>query len=93
MSRKFGIIAIILVIVGAIAGGIFGRLPMTSSADTSMTREKVVADYREALAVIDGNYVGKIDHEKVSESSIQGMLYTLDPHSAFFTRDEFRKLY
>nr|MBA3601507.1 S41 family peptidase [Acidobacteriota bacterium] len=30
---------------------------------------------------------------KVSESSIQGMLYTLDPHSAFFTRDEFRKLY
>ena len=93
MSRKFGIIAIILVIVGAIAGGIFGRLPMTSSADTSMTREKVVADYREALAVIDENYGGKIDHEKVSESSIQGMLYTLDPHSAFFTRDEFRKLY
>ncbi|MBA3785167.1 MAG: S41 family peptidase [Acidobacteria bacterium] len=93
MSRKLSIIAIVLVIVGAIAGGIFGRLPMTSSADTSMTREKVVADYREALAVIDGNYVGKIDHEKVSESSIQGMLYTLDPHSAFFTRDEFRKLY
>jgi len=93
MSRKFGIIAIILVIVGAIAGGIFGRLPMTSSADTSMSQEKVVADYREALAVIDENYVGKIDHEKVSESSIQGMLYTLDPHSAFFTRDEFRKLY
>ena len=93
MSRKSSIIAIVLVIVGAIAGGIFGRLPMTSSADTSMTREKVVADYREALAVIDGNYVGKIDHEKVSESSIQGMLYTLDPHSAFFTRDEFRKLY
>ncbi|MBA4121504.1 MAG: S41 family peptidase [Acidobacteria bacterium] len=93
MSKKLSIIAIVLVIVGAIAGGIFGRLPMTSSADTSMTREKVVADYREALAVIDGNYVDKIDHEKVSESSIQGMLYTLDPHSAFFTRDEFRKLY
>ncbi len=93
MSKKLTIIAIVLVIVGAIAGGIFGRLPMTSSADTAMTREKVVADYREALAVIDDNYVGKIDHEKVSESSIQGMLYTLDPHSAFFTRDEFRKLY
>jgi carboxyl-terminal processing protease len=93
MSRKLSIIAIVLVIVGAIAGGIFGRLPMTSSADTSMTREKVVVDYREALAVIDDNYVGQVDHEKVSESSIQGMLYTLDPHSAFFTRDEFRKLY
>jgi carboxyl-terminal processing protease len=93
MSRKFGIIAIILVAVGAVVGGIFGRLPVTTSADSSMTQEKVVADYREALNVIDENYVGAIDHEKVSESSIQGMLYTLDPHSSFFTRDEFRKLY
>lgn len=93
MSRKFGIIAIILVVVGAVVGGIFGRLPITSLADTSMTQEKIVADYREALNLIDENYVGAIDHEKVSESSIQGMLYTLDPHSSFFTRDEFRKLY
>lgn len=92
MSRKFGIIAIVLVIVGAIAGGIFGRLPVTTSADSSMTQEKVVADYREALDVIEDKYVGAIDHEKVSESSIQGMLWTLDPHSSFFTRDEFRKL-
>jgi len=93
MSRKFGIIAIILVIVGAVVGGIFGRLPVMTSADTALTQEKVVADYREALDVIDENYVGEIDHEKISESSIQAMLFTLDPHSSFFTRDEFRKLY
>lgn len=93
MSRKFGIIAVMLVIVGAVVGGIFGRLPLASSADASLTQEKVVADYREALGVIDANYVAPIDHEKVSESSIQGMLFTLDPHSSFFTRDEFRKLY
>jgi len=93
MSRKFGIIAIVLVIVGAVAGGIFGRLPVTTSADSTLTQEKVIADYREALGVIDANYVSPIEHEKVSESSIQGMLWTLDPHSSFFTRDEFRKLY
>ncbi len=93
MSRKFGIIAVILVVVGAFVGGIFGRLPLTTSADNSVTQEKVVADYREALGVIDANYVSRIDHEKVSESSIQGMLWSLDPHSSFFTRDEFRKLY
>ena len=93
MSRKFGIIAIILVVVGAVVGGIFGRLPITTSADSSLTKEKIVADYREALGVIDESYVSVIDHEKVSESSIQGMLWTLDPHSSFFTRDEFRKLY
>lgn len=93
MSRKFGIIAILIVVSGAILGGILGKLPMKSAADTSLTSEKVVSDYREALDVIDKNYIGKIDHEKITDSSIQSMLFTLDPHSSFFTREEFRKLY
>ena len=93
MSKKLGIIAVLLIAAGALFGGIFGRLPLTTSADTSLTPEKVVGDYRQALEVIDDNYVGPIDHEKVTESSVQGMLFTLDPHSSFFTRDEFRKLY
>ncbi len=93
MSKKFGYIAIILVVIGAIVGGIFGRLPAASSADGSVTTEKITADYREALDVIGKNYVSEADREKISQSSIQGMLYTLDPHSSFFTRDEFRKLY
>src|SRR5204863_6878978 len=36
---------------------------------------------------------GAVDHEKITDSSMQGMLWSLDPHSSFFTRDEFRKLY
>ena len=91
MNKNFAIGAIILIVLGAVVGGTFGRLPSTS-ADSSVTKEKVVADYTEALDVIDKNYSGKIDHERVSESSIQSMLWTLDPHSSFFTRDEFRKL-
>lgn len=93
MNKKFALIAGVLILLGAVFGGIFGRLPATISADTSMTPEKVIADYREALDVIDKNYIGKVDHEKVTDSSIQSMLWTLDPHSSFFTRDEFRKLY
>ncbi|MDQ3088201.1 MAG: PDZ domain-containing protein, partial [Acidobacteriota bacterium] len=93
MSRKFGIIAILIVVIGAVLGGILGKLPVKSTADVSLTSEKVVSDYREALDVIDKNYIGEVDHEKITESSIQSMLFTLDPHSSFFTRDEFRKLY
>ncbi len=93
MNRKFTIFALIVIVFGAIAGGLFGTFAGTSSADTNLTSEKIISDYREALEVIDANYVTKVDHEKISESSIQGMLYTLDPHSSFFTRDEFRKLY
>jgi carboxyl-terminal processing protease len=93
MSKKFIIIAIIFILLGAIFGGVFGRLPQQISADNSVSPEKIIADYKEAIELIDANYVGVVDHEKVTESSIQGMLWTLDPHSAFFTRDEFRKLY
>ncbi len=93
MSKKFGIAAILLVIFGAILGGFFGKFSVKSSADTALSPGSITADYREALDIIDANYVGKVDHEKISESSIQSMLWTLDPHSAFFTRDQFRKLY
>ncbi len=93
MNRKFVIIAGLLIVLGAVFGGVFGKLPVVSLAGTTLNQEKVVADYREALDVIDANYVGQIEHEKLSESSIQSMLFTLDPHSSFFTRDEFRKLY
>ena len=93
MSRKLWIIALIFIVTGAVIGGLFGRMPLRTSADTNITPERVVADYTEALDVIDKNYVGNVDHEKITDSSVQGMLWTLDPHSSFFTRDEFKKLY
>lgn len=93
MNKNFTIFALIIIFLGAVVGGLFGKIAVNSSADTTLTAEKIVSDYREALDVIDANYVNKVDHEKVSDSSIQSMLWTLDPHSSFFTRDEFRKLY
>lgn len=93
MNKKFAIGAGILIIFGAVAGGLFGRLTNSTSANAELTGAKIVSDYREALDVIDRNYVGNVEHEKISDSSIQSTLWTLDPHSSFFTRDEFRKLY
>ena len=92
MNRKFILFAFILVGIGAIVGGLFGRLPARTSAESGVTTERVLSDYQEALKLIDDSYAGTIDHEKVSDSSMQGMLWTLDPHSSFFTRNEFRKL-
>lgn len=93
MNRRFAIIALVIVGFGAVLGGLFGQLPSRISADTSVTSGKIISDYREALDVIGKNYGGKVAHEELLESSIQSMLWTLDPHSQFFTRDEFRKLY
>ncbi len=91
MEKKLVIGAAIFVVLGAVGGGLFGKLAKTS-ASTELTNARVVSDYREALDVIDKNYIGKVDYEKVSESSIQSTLWSLDPHSGFFTRTEFQKL-
>lgn len=92
MGNKFAISAGILIALGAVIGGLFGKLPVSMSADSSITAARITSDYREAVETVEKGYVTSIDHEKVTDSSIQGMLWTLDPHSAFFTRDEFRKL-
>jgi carboxyl-terminal processing protease len=93
MTKKFGLIAIVIILCGAIFGGLFGRLPGKSAASDALSPQKISADYQEALSVIDKNYATKTNYEKLLESSIQGMLWTLDPHSSFFSAAEFRKLY
>jgi carboxyl-terminal processing protease len=92
MNKGILFVAVILVAIGSVVGGLFGRQPTRTSADSGTTAERVITDYREALKVIDEGYIGSVDHEKITDSSMQAMLWTLDPHSAFFTREEFRKL-
>ena len=93
MNKTFGIIALVVIALGAVIGGVFGRLPSSLSANTGLTRETISKDYGEALEIIDNRYVAKIKREEILDQSIQAMLWTLDPHSSFFTTNEFRKLY
>lgn len=87
---RYFLLAIIFVVAGAAIGGIFGRLP--ADKGTKNDPSGLVGDYSEALSLIDENYGGSVNREKLADLSIQSMLWTLDPHSAFFTREEFRKL-
>jgi len=93
MGKRFALIAVIFVAAGAVLGGLFGRTPFQASANDNTTPERVLSDYREAIDIIEKNYVGSVEHEKITDNSVQGMLFTLDPHSSFFTREELRKLY
>ncbi len=93
MNKRFAIIATFLIVAGAAVGGLFGRLPGVSSPKAALTTDSISGDFGEALSVIDKNYPVKVDREAVLDSSIQRMLWTLDPHSSFFTSDEFKKLY
>lgn len=60
----------------------------------SVTPTAITEDFKEALAVIQQNYIdgNKLDFNDVYKSSIFGMLRSLDPHSNYFDRQEFEDM-
>jgi carboxyl-terminal processing protease len=105
MTRSFTIGAILLLVAATVAGGLYTRSRrhrVTVNANNSASRiasaedkyeaDKIEADYSEAIETVEQNYVGDIDYEKATQAAIQGMLFTLDPHSVYFSSAEFKKL-
>lgn len=98
ISRRFTATATAVVLAAAILGGIIGSarklsgLTSGSSKNSRKVVDDIEKDYNEAIATITANYSGDIDHEKATQAAIQGMLTTLDPHSAYFPYSEFKKL-
>lgn len=91
MTRVFWIVVALLIAAGALVGGLVGKFRTGQSADSSPSA-RIAQDYAEVIAAVENEYAGNVDPEKAMDASIQGMLWSLDPHSAFFTREEFRKL-
>lgn len=93
MRKKFGLTAAGLLILGmTIIGGTFGQHKRLVSRSNVDITNKIESDYNTALQFIGANYAGEVDYEKANQAAIQGMLWTLDPHSTFFPQVEYRKL-
>src|SRR5437660_4255145 len=100
MTRKFTIVAIFVIVAATVAGGVRSRssrrhLTIVNSSQTTEDKyeaDKIEADYREAISTVEDRYAGDIDYEKATQAAIQGMLFTLDPHSVYFPSAEFKKL-
>jgi carboxyl-terminal processing protease len=97
-SKKFVLTAVGVILVAAVVGGTMGNgrnfSSFTSGGSKNSFRvvDEIEKDYNEAVSTITRNYSGDIDHEKATQAAIQGMLSTLDPHSAYFPYTEFKKL-
>jgi carboxyl-terminal processing protease len=98
VTKKFTAMALAVIAVAAIFGGIIGseqklRGLTSGRANNSIgVIDEIEKDYNDAIATIGSNYSGEIDHEKATQAAIQGMLSTLDPHSSYFPYSEFKKL-
>jgi carboxyl-terminal processing protease len=98
IDKRFALSAAVLILVAAAFGGMMGSgnslrsLTSTTAKSSYRVVDEIEKDYNEAVATITSNYSGDIDHEKATQAAIQGMLSTLDPHSAYFPYSEFKKL-
>lgn len=99
VNKRFALSAAALILAAAVFGGMIGSegrslrsFTSTNSKNSYRVVDEIEKDYNEAVATITSNYSGDIDHEKATQAAIQGMLSTLDPHSAYFPYSEFKKL-
>ena len=97
MNRNFTAIAVGVLLVSSVTGGLRARSHrrMTKPNDLAVEKfeaERVENGYAEAVAKVEEKYAGEIDYEKATQAAIQGMLFTLDPHSVYFPYSEFKKL-
>lgn len=73
-----------------------GFLTSTASADISQEEKektyKQLEIFSNVLGILQENYVEEIDTQKAVDGAIQGMLFSLDPHSSYLTPEEFEEL-
>jgi carboxyl-terminal processing protease len=85
--RPLSIVSFV-VVVSALVGGLFGR---SALAIDDRVAERY-ATFTAALSAIEGQYVDKVESDRVVYSAIRGMLSTLDPHSSFFDPREYAQM-
>ncbi len=89
MRTKIGYFLFATIFTAAILGGWLGD---QVSAGSGSETEQLLRTFTETLAVVQSNYVREVDSEELVESSIRGMLRTLDPHSSFFSHSDYSRL-
>jgi len=80
--------AVAIVIVSALLGGLFGGRVMAGQDGLSLQYEA----FTTALAAVETTYVGEVDSEQLVYRAIGGMLQTLDPHSSFMDPRSYAQL-
>ncbi len=81
-------LVLFVIAVSALVGGFFGR---SALAVDDRVAERY-ATFSAALSAIEGQYVDKVESDRVVYGAIRGMLSTLDPHSSFFDPREYAQM-
>jgi carboxyl-terminal processing protease len=67
-------------------------VPVTAQTAAEKDQYREMAEFLAVYQKVKARYVDKVDDKKLMEGAIQGMLGSLDPHSAFLDRSDFENL-
>ena len=84
---KLWLVIVVGVLLGTIGAGFYRDLP--ASSEDAYESLKVFSDVIEA---IEENYVDEVDKKELIRKAIQGMVSSLDPHSALMPPEDFEDL-
>src|SRR5262249_21007815 len=88
-SKQYLFLVLALVLPVTFAGAHPGqRFSSQGGDDDVASRKKIADDFFQAVLVAKDHFAGDIDYDRLTKSSISGMLRTLDPHSNFFDAKE-----
>jgi len=87
-NKKIGWLVLLWFVVGLLIGSLYVHKVL---ARTDKTYEKLRI-FTEVLEIVQKNYVEDVKTEKLISGAIEGMLHSLDPHSAYLTPDMYREL-
>jgi len=88
-SRRTSLAAALLIIVsGILLGGLLGN---RVQADSRPVEDRFWT-FGRVLALVEDQYVGKVDADEMVEGAIEGMLRSLDPHSNYLEPDSFAEM-
>jgi carboxyl-terminal processing protease len=76
----------VVLVLGAALG--FFLAPVTQDGTADRSAEKL----RRVLKLVDKNYVEPVAAKEVAERGIEGMLDELDPHSAYITAEDMKRV-
>jgi carboxyl-terminal processing protease len=82
------IVFVLVFLVGVTAGKGMDKVLAASSNGTYKNLEQFI----DVLNLVRDNYVTEVDTNTLITNAIRGMVSGLDPHSAFFSPDEFKEL-
>jgi len=87
-SRRFSLLALVLLTVGGILGGLLGA---GAQAD-SQKPEDELWEFGRILSLVEDQYVGETESKQLVEDAIDGLLQTLDPHSSYLNPESFAEM-